>query len=67
MSLEQIIQSPYSMSQRSESVRHRESSKQEDQIKKLILKVEHANSLLAESEATNSRLEDQTSILKVWP
>ena len=52
------------MSQRSESIRQHE-SKQNDQIKKLILKVEHANSLLAESEATNSRLEDQSSILKV--
>lgn len=63
ISLEQIIGAPYSMSQRSESIRQHE-SKQNDQIKKLILKVEHANSLLAESEATNSRLEDQSSILK---
>jgi hypothetical protein len=64
MSLEQIIGAPYSMSQRSESIRHQE-SKQMDEIKKLLAKVEHANSLLAESEATNSRLEDQSSILKV--
>lgn len=63
MSLEQIIGAPYSMSQRSESIRHQE-SKQMDEIKKLLAKVEHANSLLAESEATNSRLEDQSSILK---
>jgi len=63
MSLEQIIGAPYSMSQRSESIRQQEST-QNDQIKKLILKLEHANSLLAESEATNSRLEDQSSILK---
>jgi len=63
MSLEQIIGAPYSMSQRSESIRQQE-SKQNDEIKKLFAKVEHANSLLAESEATNSRLEDQSSILK---